>query len=199
MIVSIASFKGGVGKTMTAIHVATYLSKLAPTVLIDYDPNQSAYDWSKRGDVPFTVITDDSNAESKNFTHVVFDTEPRTTKEDLIHLAEISDLLVIPSPPDAVSLEVLAKTIETLKNMNAKNYKVLLTIIPPKPNRDGEEARIYLESLNIPVFLAEIHRYIAYAKASLEGVPVYIVNDPRAAIAWQDYVELGKEIVDYDQ
>jgi chromosome partitioning protein len=199
MIVSIASFKGGVGKTMTAIHVAAYLSQLAPTILIDYDPNQSAFDWSKRGSVPFTVITDDSNAESKDYKHVVFDTEPRTTSDDLIHLAEISDLLIIPSPPDAVSLEVLAKTIDALKTMKANNYKVLLTVIPPKPNRDGEEARSYLESLQIPVFVAEIHRYIAYSKASLEGVTVQVIDDQRASIAWQEYVELGKEIIDYDR
>lgn len=33
MIVTVISFKGGVGKTTTAIHLATLLQKKAPTLL----------------------------------------------------------------------------------------------------------------------------------------------------------------------
>ena len=35
MIITVTSYKGGVGKTTTAIHLATYLQTLAPTLLID--------------------------------------------------------------------------------------------------------------------------------------------------------------------
>ena len=37
MIISIAGFKGGVGKTTTAVHFAAYLQQSAPTLLIDGD------------------------------------------------------------------------------------------------------------------------------------------------------------------
>jgi chromosome partitioning protein len=42
MIITIASFKGGVSKTTTAVHLAAYLQKRSPTLLIDGDPNRSA-------------------------------------------------------------------------------------------------------------------------------------------------------------
>jgi chromosome partitioning protein len=48
MILTVASFKGGVGKTTTAVHLAAYLQKKSPTLLIDGDPNRSASKWTTR-------------------------------------------------------------------------------------------------------------------------------------------------------
>jgi len=70
-----------------------------------------------------------------------------------------------------------------------------LTIIPPKPNKDAEEARALLEELELPVFDAQIPRLIAFQRAALQGRPVYEVDDPRAASAWEEYERMGKEIL----
>ena len=56
MIVTIASFKGGVGKTTTALHLAAYLQTKAPALLVDGDLNRSALDWAARGSLPFKVV-----------------------------------------------------------------------------------------------------------------------------------------------
>jgi chromosome partitioning protein len=56
MIVTVASFKGGVGKTTTAVHLGCYLQKKAPTLLIDGDENRSATGWNERGGLPFKVV-----------------------------------------------------------------------------------------------------------------------------------------------
>jgi chromosome partitioning protein len=54
MIVTLAGFKGGVGKTTTAVHLAAYFAqKSDKTLLIDGDPNRSATGWGKRGSLPF--------------------------------------------------------------------------------------------------------------------------------------------------
>ncbi|MEG4997774.1 ParA family protein [Microcoleus sp. B4-D4] len=62
MIVTVASFKGGVGKTTTALHLAVYLQTKAPTLLVDGDLNRSALDWTARGSLPFQIVdmTDDN-------------------------------------------------------------------------------------------------------------------------------------------
>ena len=49
MIVTVASHKGGVGKTTTAVHLAAYLQTLAPTLLLDGDDTRNATAWSHRG------------------------------------------------------------------------------------------------------------------------------------------------------
>jgi chromosome partitioning protein len=74
-------------------------------------------------------------------------------------------------------------------------YRVLLTLIPPWPSRDGAEARTFLQDAKLPLFKQGIRRMVAYQKAALEGVPVYQTNDPRAKVAWNDYVAVGKEIL----
>jgi chromosome partitioning protein len=56
MIITVASFKGGVAKTTTAVHLAAYLQDRSPTLLIDGDPNRSATGWSRRGQLPFKVV-----------------------------------------------------------------------------------------------------------------------------------------------
>jgi chromosome partitioning protein len=53
MIVTLVSLKGGVGKTTSAIHIAAYLQKKGPTLLIDADKNRSA--WFGIGKVNFPL------------------------------------------------------------------------------------------------------------------------------------------------
>src|SRR6186713_2293285 len=70
MIITIASFKGGVAKTTTAVHLAAYLQDLSPTLLIDGDPNRSATGWSRRGQLPFKVVDERQAAKyARQFQH----------------------------------------------------------------------------------------------------------------------------------
>lgn len=196
MIITVASFKGGVGKTTTAIHLAAYLQEQAETLLIDADPNRSATSWANRGKLPFEVIDQwQAPQQIRQCQHIVIDTQARPVKQDLEILADSCDLLILPTTPDVLALDALVLTIEYLAAIGASRYKIVLTVIPPKPSRAGEEVRAMLVEAGLPVFEAGIHRLAAFQKAALAGVPVYAVRDPRAEVGWQDYCQVGQELL----
>jgi chromosome partitioning protein len=198
MYVTVASNKGGVGKTTTAMHLAAYLQTLAPTLLVDNDPNRSAVGWASRseGGLPFQVVDiNQSLKAARDYEHVVVDTKARPDREELQTLAEGCDLLVIPTTPDAMSLEALMGTVGILRSIGVGHYKILLTIIPSYPERDGEEARKMLDGDGYPLFASGIREAKAFKLAALNGQLVNQIKGPRAAVCWEDYAQAGAELV----
>ena len=132
---------------------------------------------------------------TREFEHVVVDTNASLGADEFKEAAAGCDLLIIPTTPDALSYQSLILTVELVKTVASAHYKALLTIVPPKPSRDGEEMRAELITRSIPLFKTGIRRFVAYQKAALAGVPVYKADDPRAEEAWSDYLSVGKEIL----
>lgn len=194
MIITVAGFKGGVGKTTTAIHLAAYFAqKSDQTLLVDGDPNRSSLSWAKRGTLPFQVCDLMAAAKaSRGKDHVIVDTEAHPDEAELEALAEGCDLLVLPSTPDALALEALLATVDNLKNL--ASYGVVLTMVDSRKKATALQAKETLKRLSIPVFNQMIRRLTAYEKAALVGVPVYDTGDRFGRIAWGEYESLAKEI-----
>jgi chromosome partitioning protein len=176
--------------------LAALLNDKKPTLLIDGDPNRSATSWNKRKGFPFKVVDEKQAVRfAREFDHVVIDTQARPTEEDLKELAAGCDLLIVPLTPDALSLDTLFLFTDALTKLGANRFKILLTIVPPKPSRDGEEVLKTLKEAGLPFFKTFIRRYKAYQKAALDGVLVKDVADPYAAEAWADYVAIVREVL----
>ena len=196
MIITVVSFKGGVGKTTTSFHLAAYFQKIAPTLLVDGDSNRSALDWASRGQVPFKVVDEKQAVKfARKYEHIVIDTPARPDEDELKTIASGCDLLVLPTSPDALAMGATLKMVDTLHSLDT-NYRILLTIIPPKPNKAGDEAREAIANSQLPLFKSGVRRLNVFQKAALEGVPVCAVRDSYSAIAWQCYVDVAKEILD---
>lgn len=193
-ILTVTGYKGGVGKSTTAFHLAAYFSEIGKTVLVDGDPNRTAIKWSERSgrELPFEVA-DERQAmrivQQKDF--IIIDTPARPDSEDLTELAKGCDLLILPTSPDVVSLEPMLQTAQAL---GGANYRALITLVPPRPSREGELMRDELREGGIPVFNAMVRRSVGFVKAAFAGVAIRDIDDVRARAAWDDYINLGNEI-----
>lgn len=191
-IITVTGFKGGVGKSTAAIHLAAYFSEKGRTLLVDGDPNHTALAWAGEGHLPFDVVSTNGVARAvAGRDWVVFDTPARPNSDDLREMVESCDLLVLPTTPDIVSIRPMIATINAI---GSANYRSLLSIVPPRPMRDGETAQAELRELGFPVFSSTIRRSVVFTKAATAGKIVRDLNDENAAKAWNDFLDLGQEI-----
>lgn len=194
MIITVASFKGGVGKTTTAIHLAEYLQSSAQTLLVDGDLNRSALQWAQAGGFDFQVCDEAQAVKfSRLAEHIVIDTPARPSIEELATLAGGCDLLIVPTSPDALAMGAMLQMVE---HLDSQTFRVLLTLIPPKPSKRGDDARAALAEAGLPLFDSEIRLLDAFKKAAEQGKPVNrIAGDRNSGIAWNCYRKVGEEVL----
>ena len=197
MIITIAGYKGGIGKTTTAIHLAAVLNELAPTLLVDSDENRSALSWARENKLPFHVATEDTAPKSfmeLRPSHAVIDTKARPSAQDLEEISGGCDLMILPTTTRPMDFEALIKTVQKIKAINTP-YKVLLNMVPPTSTRKSAEIVEILKGSNIPVFETVIYRYSFIEQLPLDGVLASSAKDENAQKVWKQYRSIGKEIL----
>ena len=193
-VVSVVSYKGGVGKTTTAVHLAALFSAQGAVALVDGDPNHSSALWAGRGELPFEVVTFEKLLRARGFDHIVVDSAARPNGDELRDLAESSDVMVIPTNPEGMSIDALSQTCKTLATLGKTPYRALLTMVPAAPSKEGIEARAFLEGSGIPLFTGQVRQSAAFRTASTTGVLVHQVRSSSAKNCWMDYESIGREL-----
>lgn len=202
MIITVTSNKGGVGKTTTAIHIAAFLAQeygQGSTVVVDTDPNGSALDWASRAEqagrpLPFGVVGPDDSAGEEE--HTVFDSPGRLYGEELEQMATVSDLVVVPTSPVRLSVDVLAGFVGDFEEVSPEaSYRVLLTMVPWW-NWRGRQARSELDSVGVPLFKNHVRFRPAFDSAADSGLLVGEVKSRGARQGWEDYEMVCAEILE---
>ena len=201
-IISVANSKGGVGKTTCAIHLAALLVRDGPPLLVDADQNQSAVLWAKAGQLAFTVVAEKASRKammSGKYKYIIADSQLAPDSGEAKALCDGSDLLIVPTTPDAPALAATGRLFRELGTATTSNGQInaiaLITMAPPLPQSDAADAVAALTDAGIPVFKRHIRNGKAYKRAFELGVALSQMGSKhRAGQLWRDWIELGTEL-----
>lgn len=200
--------KGGVGKSVTAVHLAAALGLrfgVGTTVIVDADPNGSVLKWRERGyreeggeepGWPFEVMGPDDGDRWTRYENVVFDSQGRPSEDDLRAAVQESDLVVVPTTTEGLAINTLMPFVEAVEEMGGReHYRVLITMAPWW-NRSASQLREQLQREGIPTFGTHVRRRQAFDTAAISGRLIYEIGDRRARDGWRDYEAVGDEAIE---
>ncbi|PNY79176.1 ParA family protein [Deinococcus koreensis] len=197
-IISVGNMKGGVGKTTTAVHLAQQLGRKGKTLLLDADEELQCAIYWREGTfdgwtfdaAQFKTATPEGMAP---YQYVVIDTKGNEQGNDLVQLAQDSDLLVIPTKPDGLSATGLIRTLRPIIEAGVKNYRVL--IVANEGGR-GDELREALADEGVPVMTTIVRKSTAVGDAAEKQIPLDAYTSNRyARLVAVDYASVTREVL----
>src|ERR1039457_2478063 len=126
MRIAVINLKGGTGKTVTAVHLATALAARGRTLLVDADPQGSALSWSEEAEeLPFAVVglpvrdlQRRLNDLLPGLMHAVVDTPPGDRAIVRSAIAA-TGIILVPIPPSIIDLDRLGPTVALAAEVDA--------------------------------------------------------------------------------
>jgi chromosome partitioning protein len=183
MVISLINQKGGVGKTTTAINIASSLAaKKLNVLMVDADPQGSVLQWQSTGanrefdvvQLPAAELRGQIGKHRQDFDHVVVDSPPALSHVSR-EIAACSDLAIIPISPSSLDIWSSRETIQLVRDVGRSHAGLsarLLVYRKIPGTRLAAEARDALNSYGLDVFKTEISQRIAYVEAIVSGVSV---------------------------
>ena len=180
MFLTVFGQKGGVAKTCTSIHLACVWAQQGHSVcVVDADRNRSATAYAARGMLPFEVVPVEAAAKATRSAQVIItDGQASSHEDELKNLSAGADLVLLPTTPQARSVELTIELSSILRGMDTM-HAALLVKVDSRKQRLANDARQTLEGFGVDVMAAEIPLLAAFEKAEVEGVCVSDAVDDR--------------------
>ena len=180
MFLTVFGQKGGVAKTCTSILLACVWAQQGHSVcVVDADRNRSATAYAARGMLPFDVVPVEAAAKATRSAQVIItDGQASSHEDELKNLSAGADLVLLPTTPQARSVELTIELSSILRGMDTM-HAALLVKVDSRKQRLANDARQTLEGFGVDVMAAEIPLLAAFEKAEVEGVCVSDAVDDR--------------------
>ncbi|HSO82309.1 ParA family partition ATPase [Thiocapsa sp.] len=208
-IVAVVGNKGGTGKTTLSLNLAAGLARRGSVVIVDADPQQSAYQWRLIGDenmaLPAVVaaafgLEKTVQALRDVHDHVVIDCPPSIKAPQTEHALRMADHALIPlqpSPMDLWATSHLARIIEAIRPVNPRlRALIVMSQIEPRTTLSRLMPDAVAE-LDLPVARTSLQRRSIHRLCVLEGRSVFQAGR-RGAAAAAEINDLIAEIFDHD-
>ena len=140
---AVAAYKGGVGKTTTAVYLALGLARRGRTLLVDTDRQGSAMRWVELAGEEWPLgtcapvhWTDPQElprhvaAARRRYEHVVIDVPPHG-HDALTYALRAAGNLIVPTSPSAIDVAELAPTFEVAAHVDSER-RVLASVLLTK-------------------------------------------------------------------
>jgi chromosome partitioning protein len=207
-IIAVVGNKGGTGKTTLALNLAAGLGRDQSVVLLDADPQQSAYQWRLIGDerpgLPAVIAAAHGLEKTVQalrgvHDHVVIDCPPSikaAQTEHALRLAEYALIPVQPSPMDLWATANLARIIDALR-LDNPGLRALIVMSQVEPRTTlSRLLPDAVSELALPVAATALRRRSIHRHCVLEGRTVFQAGR-RGADAATEIDNLIAEIFDH--
>lgn len=175
VILTLGGLKGGVGKSTSAVFLATGLARSGRTLLVDADPQGSILGWSERAGAGFPAViawpVRDLGARvaqvAADYRHIVIDTGP--AHEQLLRQAlTVSDQLLLPVSPSLLDVREIGRAMQLVDDLGPirlpLDVRLLLTRVRTG-TASARDARTGLLEQRLPLLAAQVGMRELYAQA----------------------------------
>ena len=145
--VAFGNLKGGVGKTTLAVNIACALAEFFRVRLVDADPQATAYEWHRAGNMPFQAeyrpLGDDGDpsawlaAIKPAADEIVLLDLPPTAGPAVAAAMMASDLFVVPCTPSVLDDRATRKALAALRAARAARggLRPRVLLVPSRVDR----------------------------------------------------------------
>lgn len=199
MIITLASSKGGVGKsTTTAALAGAFAHKGARVHIIDLDGNQTVSRWlsgAQRASPALTVSTADPQDLTAHLQTIAAEHAPDVTLIDIAGTYERAltvaiaraNLTIIPAGAAEADLFEAARVARHIRSVfqafgREPLYRLLLTRVQPLASHAQSHAMAEVERLKLPAFNAMLQNRAAYVEIGLSGQPPHFSDRSRPTV-----------------
>jgi chromosome partitioning protein len=178
VIITLASLKGGTGKTILSLHIAHAIALAKKRVLlIDADPQGSASNWAaaRETTAPFVIVGmarenlhKELAALAQDFDHCVIDTAPRVSA--LARSAILAaDIILCPLQPSSFDVWAVGETATLIEEAQQFKPDIKAGFIVNRKIANstiGQEVAAALQDYEFPVLKTAISQRVAFAEAA---------------------------------